>query len=226
MAGTSMRWNAVGRWTRSCGRFCVGAFRARWHRRRQGTYDESSRDGALVPTRGSERRTPQHIAGGSDRQRLAADCRSIAGGRADPLFAGPAERNGGATRRGIHRQGREEDRQGSVFKEAAIRLNETRDEKEKLQRIVAESEGAERQLRELAQRCVQERERSAVAPDLVANPERLASQAACRSVEAEQAPLPQEEVLLIRQLGTEGEAAERRVEELVWKVDEAKQAPV
>jgi len=57
---------------------------------------------------------------------------------------------------------------------AAERLNETRDEKEKLQRIVGESEGVERQLRELTDRRARKQETLAVAADLVANLERLA----------------------------------------------------
>ena len=63
-----------------------------------------------------------------------------------------------------------------------------------------------------------------MATDLVANLERLASQATCRSVAAEQVRLAQEEVLRIRRIGTEVEAAERKVAELVRKITEAEQA--
>ena len=111
-----------------------------------------------------------------------------------------------------------------MFKDAAERLNETREEKDKLHRIVAESEGAERQLRELTDRRAQKQETLAVAADLVANLERLASQATCRSVAAEQVRLAQEEVQRIRRIGTEVEAAERKVAELVRKITEAEQA--
>ena len=107
---------------------------------------------------------------------------------------------------------------------AAERLNETRDEKEKLQRIVADSEGAERQLRDLTDRRAQKQETLAVATDRVAKLEALASQAACRSVAAEQVRLAQEDVLRIQRIGTEVEAAEREVAELVGKIEEAEQA--
>ena len=113
---------------------------------------------------------------------------------------------------------------GSVFKLAAERLKETRDEKEKLQRIVADSEGAERQLRDLTDRRAHKQETLAVATDRVANLEALAAQAACRSIAAEQVRLTQEDVLRIQRIGTEVEAAEREVAELVGKIDEAEQS--
>jgi hypothetical protein len=111
-----------------------------------------------------------------------------------------------------------------VFKVAAGRLNETRNAKEKLQRIVAESEGAERQLRDLTGRRAQKQEALAVETALVANLEQLASEAACRSVAAEQVRLAQEELLRIQKIGTEVETAERAVAELAGKITEAEQA--
>ena len=89
---------------------------------------------------------------------------------------------------------------------------------------MADSEGAERQLRELTDRRAQKQETLAVAKDLVANLERLASQATCRSVAAEQVRIAEEEVLRIRRIGTEVGAAERKVAELVRKIAEAEQA--
>ena len=68
---------------------------------------------------------------------------------------------------------------------------------------MAESEGAERQLRELTDRRAQKQEALAVATDLVANLERLASQATCRSVAAEQVRIAEEDVLRIQRIGTE-----------------------
>ena len=111
-----------------------------------------------------------------------------------------------------------------MFKDAAERLNETREERDKLHRIVAESEGAERQLRDLTDRRVQRQETLAAAAAVVASLEQLASQATCRSVAAEQVRIAQEEVARIRRTGTEVEIGERKVAELVRKITEAEQA--
>ena len=79
-------------------------------------------------------------------------------------------------------------------------------------------------MRELTERRARKQETLAVAEDLVANLERLASQATCRSVATEEVRLAKEEVLHIRSIGTEVEAAERNVAELVRKITEAEQA--
>ena len=120
---------------------------------------------------------------GSGKEQIAAALQAVA---QDPLFVAllretQARRDAAYTDRGAKSTAR-----GSVFKIAADRLVETRAEKEKLERIVSESEGAERQLRELTERRALKQEAFAVAADLVANLERLASQATCRSAAAEQ----------------------------------------
>jgi AAA domain len=158
---------------------------------------------------------------GSGKEQIAAALQAVA---QDPLFVAllretQARRDAAYTDKGAKKTAK-----GSVFKLAAERLNETRDEKEKLQRIVAESESVERQLRDLTHRRAHKQETLAVATDLVANLERLASQAACRSVAAEQVRLTQEDVLRIQRIGTEVDAAEREVAELVGKIGEAEQA--
>ena len=136
----------------------------------------------------------------SGKEQIAAALQAVA---QDPLFVAllretQARRDAAYTDKGAKKTAK-----GSVFKAAAERLNETRDEKEKLQRIVAESEGAERQLRDLTDRRTQKQEALAMATELVANLERLAAQAACRSVAAEQVRLAQEDVLRIQRIGTE-----------------------
>jgi hypothetical protein len=113
---------------------------------------------------------------------------------------------------------------GSVFKAAAERLNETRDEKERLQRIVADSEGAEKQLRHLTDRRTQKQEALATAAELAEKFERLAAQATCRSVAAEQVRLAQEDLQRIQSIGTETEKSECETEELSKKTIEAEQA--
>jgi energy-coupling factor transporter ATP-binding protein EcfA2 len=158
---------------------------------------------------------------GSGKEQIAAALQAVA---QDALFVAllretQARRDAAYTDKGAKKTAK-----GSVFKLVAERLNETRDEKEKLQRIVAESESVERQLRDLTDRRAHKQESLAVATDLVANLERLASQAACHSVAAEQVRLTQEDVLRIQRIGTEVDAAEREVVELVGKIGKAEQA--
>ena len=90
---------------------------------------------------------------GSGKEQIAAALQAVA---QDPLFLAllrntQAQRDEAYTDKGAKKTAK-----GSVFKDAAERLNETREEKDKLHRIVAESEGAERQLRELTDRRVTE----------------------------------------------------------------------
>jgi energy-coupling factor transporter ATP-binding protein EcfA2 len=158
---------------------------------------------------------------GTGKEQISAALQAVA---QDPMFVAllrdtQARRDAAYTDKGAKKTA-----QGSVFKVAAGRLNETRNEREKLQRIVAESEGAERLLRDLTDRRTQKQEAFAVETAFVANLERLASEAACRSVAAEQVRLAQEDVLRIRKIGTEVETAERVVAELAGKIKEAEQA--
>src|SRR5712691_7476692 len=102
---------------------------------------------------------------GSGKEQIAAALQAVA---QDPLFVAllretQARRDAAYTDRGAKSAAR-----GSVFKIAADRLVETRSEKEKLEKIVSESEGAERQLRELTERRALKQEALAVATDLVA----------------------------------------------------------
>src|SRR4029077_16368852 len=82
----------------------------------------------------------------SGKEQIAAALQAVA---QDPLFVAllkeiQARRDDAYTDKGAKKTAK-----GSVFKAAAERLNETRDEKEDLQRIVADSEGAEKLLRGL-----------------------------------------------------------------------------
>jgi energy-coupling factor transporter ATP-binding protein EcfA2 len=103
---------------------------------------------------------------GSGKEQIAAALQAVA---QDPLFVAllretQSRRDAAYTDRGAKSTAR-----GSVFKIAADRLVQTRAEKEKLERIVFESESAERQLRELTERRALKQEAFAVATDLLAN---------------------------------------------------------
>ncbi|MGO9575081.1 MAG: AAA family ATPase [Terriglobales bacterium] len=167
------------------------------------------------------RNSLQNDPTGSGKEQIAAALQAVA---QDPLFVAllretQARRDAAYTDKGAKKTAR-----GSVFKAAAERLIETRDQKEELQRIVAESEGAERQLRDLTGRRALKQEASAVATNLVASLEGLASQAMCRSAAAEQVRITEEDVLRIKKIGSEVATAEREVAELAGKITEAEQA--
>ena len=158
---------------------------------------------------------------GSGKEMIAAALQAVA---QDPLFVAllreaQARRDAAYTDKGAKKTAK-----GSVFKLAADRLNETRDEKERLERIVADSEGAERQLRELTDQRGKKQETLAVATELVANLDKLAAQAACRSVAAEQVRLAREDVQRIQNIGTDVQTAEQEVAKLFGKITEAEQA--
>ena len=157
---------------------------------------------------------------GSGKEQIAAALQAVA---QDPLFVAllrktQERRDDAYTDRGARKTAK-----GSVFKVAADRVNETRDEKETLERTVYDSEGAERQLRELTDRRNRKQEASAVATEQVANLDKLAAQAACRSTAAEQVRLAQEEVQRIQKIGTDVESAEQESAKLFGKITEAEQ---
>ena len=79
---------------------------------------------------------------GTGKERIAAALRAVA---QDPLFAAlQVRRDQAYTERGAKKTAR-----GSVFKDAADRVNETRNEKERLQKLVDDSESVEKELRKL-----------------------------------------------------------------------------
>ena len=157
----------------------------------------------------------------SGKEQIAAALQAVA---QDPLFMAllketQARRDAAYTDRGAKRIAK-----GSIFKAAAERLNETRDEKERLQRIVADSEGAEKLLRDLTDRRTQKQGALATAAQQGEKLEQLAAQAAGRSVAAEQVRLAQEDLQRIQRIGTETEKSERETEELAKKIIEIEQA--
>jgi hypothetical protein len=163
----------------------------------------------------------QGDASGTGRERIAVALQAVA---QDPLFvallrATQARRDEAYTDRGAKKTAK-----GSVFKAAADRLNEVRDEKEALQKLVDDSEGVERQLRDLTAKRGLRAEAVATATERLATVERLAAQAAALSAAAEQVDLAREEVLRIQRIGSDVAAAERVVEDLARGMEAADHA--
>jgi len=159
-------------------------------------------------------------ASSSAKDRIATALQAIA---QDPLFITllretQARRDAAYTDKGAKKTAK-----GSVFKEAAERVKQTREEREKLEHIVADSESVERQLRELVDRRVQQQEALAEANRAVRDLETLAAQTKSLSLASDQIRLAQTEVLRIQKIGSQAEEAEREVAKLVKKRDEAEQ---
>ena len=157
----------------------------------------------------------------SGKEQIAAALQAIA---QDPLFVALLRETQSRRDAAYTDKGAKKTAKGSVFKAAAERLNETRDEKERLERIVFESEGAENQLRDLTERRTQKQAALAAAAGLAEDLERFAAQAACRSVAEQQVRLAQEDLQRIQRIGTETEEAERETETLAKKIVEREQA--
>jgi hypothetical protein len=157
----------------------------------------------------------------SGKEQIAAALQAIA---QDPLFVVLLRETQSRRDSAYTDKGAKKTAKGSVFKAAAERLNETRDEKERLERIVFESEGAEKQLRDLTERRTQKQAALATAAELAENLERLAAQAACRLVAAQEVRLAREDLQRIQRIGTDTEEAERQAETLAKKIVEAEQA--
>jgi hypothetical protein len=111
-----------------------------------------------------------------------------------------------------------------VFKEAADRLREVRDEKERLQKIVEDSEGVEKQLLELTGKRSQREEAVALATEHVKVVERLAGEAAALLAAAEDVRTAREAVDRIRAVDREVEAADQNLKRLASKVTDAEEA--
>src|SRR6185295_13988712 len=143
---------------------------------------------------------------GTGKERIAAALQAVS---QDPLFmallnATQARRDEAYTEKGAKKTAK-----GSVFKAAADRINDARDEKEQLQRIVDDSEGVEKLLRELTARRDQREAALIDATDRVTTFELLSTQAAALAVADEQVRVASAEVDRIRRIGADVEAAER-----------------
>jgi chromosome segregation ATPase len=157
----------------------------------------------------------------SGKEQIAAALQAVA---QDPLFLALLKETQARRDTAYTAKGGKSTAKGSVFKAAAERVKETRDEMERLQGIVADSEGAEKQLKDLTDRRTHKQADLAAASEFAENLERLAAQTARCSVAAEQVRLAQEELERIQRIGAETERAERETEELAKKITEAERA--
>jgi hypothetical protein len=158
---------------------------------------------------------------GTGKERIAAALQAVS---QDPLFvallrATQARRDQAYTEKGAKKTAK-----GSVFKEAADRLREVRDEKERLQKIVEDSEGVEKQLLELTGKRSLREEAVAAATERVKVLERLAEEAAALLAATEDVRTAREAVERIHAVDREVEAAEQSLQNLALKVTDAEEA--
>ena len=155
---------------------------------------------------------------GSGRDRIAAALQAVA---QDPLFISLLRETQARRDQAFTEKGAKKTARGSVFKEAADRVREVRDEKERLQKLVEDSEGVEQQLRALTAKRGQREEAVASAMARVKTLEQLAAEAGVLSAAVEQVRISREEVERIQGIDRDLRAAERNVKDLAVKVAEA-----
>ena len=155
---------------------------------------------------------------GSGKEQIAAALQAVA---QDPLFLALLRNTQAHRDKAYTDKGSKKTARGSVFKDAAERLNAARDEKDKLHRIVADSEGAETLLRDLTNRRTGKQSELASAQASLGELESLAAQSACRLAAEQQVTAAQEEVQRIRSIGTEVDAADKAVAALLKKIENA-----
>lgn len=158
---------------------------------------------------------------GSGREWIAAALQAVA---QDPLFVSLLKEVQARRDEAYTDKGSKKGAKGSVFKVAADRVRDTREEKDRLQQVVDDSEGAEAFLRELFQNRDEKREALDTARDQVAILERLATQAVGRREAAELIRCAEQEVERILSLSREIEEAEAKTQVLLSQVEEAKVA--
>jgi chromosome segregation ATPase len=157
----------------------------------------------------------------SGKERIAAALQAVA---QDPLFvsllrATQARRDEAFTDKGMKKTARD-----SPLRIAAERLREIREEKERLQVLVDESEGVEQQLRQLTDKRNIAEESLALAAQRLVETERLAGQAAELAAAAEDVRLAGNEVTRIQKLGSEVANTERHAADLAAKKERTEQA--
>ncbi|HEX3527143.1 MAG TPA: AAA family ATPase [Thermoanaerobaculia bacterium] len=154
------------------------------------------------------------------KERIAAALQAVA---QDPLFVALLRETQERRDEGYTEKGAKKTAKGSVFKLAADRVKEARDEKERLQKIVEDSEGVEQRLRALSEeRQRLDQELAAAAERLIAV-EQLAQQAADHAAAADRLRAAQDAVLRIHTMDQNVADAEKKVEALAAAKNRAEQ---
>jgi DNA repair exonuclease SbcCD ATPase subunit len=147
----------------------------------------------------------------SGKDRIAAALEAIA---QDPLFLELLKKTRETYLNAYREDGVKSIRKGSVFREAAERVNEAREEKDRWQKTVEDSESAERRVRELTGGREIRRERLASAMEHYASLEILARQTAERAACEERVRSADAELDRVRKVHRDAETSERKLADL------------
>jgi hypothetical protein len=155
--------------------------------------------------------TLQGDLAGSGKERIAAALQAIA---QDPLFLELLRKTQEKRDAAYTEKGAPKTATGSPFREASDRVKEAREEKERWQQIVGDSEGTERRLRELTAGREPRQEKLAAAVAHHASLDLLARQTADRLLALDQVRTAENEVERIRRLISDVEAGNAKLAEL------------
>jgi hypothetical protein len=158
---------------------------------------------------------------GTGRELIAAALQAVA---QDPLFTAILRATQSRYDEAYTDRGAKKRAKGSVLQVAAVRVNDARVEREDLQKLVEDSEGVEKQLREFTSKRDDREEAVAVATAQFATAQRLAAQAADLNEADGLVSAAREEVLRIQKIIADVDAAERSVGELGRGLEAAEQA--
>jgi energy-coupling factor transporter ATP-binding protein EcfA2 len=158
---------------------------------------------------------------GTGRERIAAALQAVA---QDPLFVALLRATQERRDHAYTDKGAKKTAKGSVFKTAADRLNQARDERDRYQKAVDDSEAVEKQLDDLTAKRGQREQAVAVVMERLVTLERLVEQGAALGAAAEEVRLAREEVVRIRAIGSEVDMAAQTVEDLGRKTVAAEEA--
>jgi DNA repair exonuclease SbcCD ATPase subunit len=155
------------------------------------------------------------------RERITAALAAVA---QDPLFAALLRETQARRDEAYTDGGGKKNARGSPFRVAADRLKDARDEKERTQRLVDDSQSVEAHLRDLTAQRDRREHALAAAMEQLALLERLAQEGADRRIAAEEVERARQEVSRIKTIGADVAAAEQTVENLAAHIETAEQA--
>ena len=148
---------------------------------------------------------------GSGKERIAAALQAVA---QDPLFLSLLRRTQERRDEAYTEKGAKKSSKDSPFRKAADRVRQLREEKERWQQAVDDSESVEHELRELAIKRTGLEERVGVETDRLAAMERMARETAALRVADDQVQQAAQQVSRIQQIERDIVAAEHSVEQL------------
>jgi DNA repair exonuclease SbcCD ATPase subunit len=157
----------------------------------------------------------------SGKERIAAALEAMA---QEPLFVEVLRKTQERWEEAFTPKGMKSRAQGSVFKAAADRVNQSQADVEDLERLVAESEGARKLMNDLADQKTRKQEHHAEVSKEVETLECLAGETARRAAAWEKVREAQEEVDRIKRIATDTENLERDTQGLAQATATAAQA--